>query len=228
MSRGALVLYRELSAGLTVAHTAPPHAEQLEALQRTCFPTLADAERFKTAHYLKHVELFPDGQFVVLDHDRVVGATTTLRLNFDFDHVDHTFAGIIQGGWLTSHQPGGAWMYGADICVAPSYRGRGLATALYAARQETVRRLGLKGQVTAGMLRGYGAVKDRLSAADYYGAVVAGTIEDPTLTFQLGIGFEPRGLLSNYVNDPVCGNFAALLVLDASARVPRAMHGPRP
>src|SRR5206468_9303788 len=133
-----------------------------------CFPTLADAERFKAEHYRTHLELFPDGQLVVLDRDTVVGATTTLRLDFDFDHVTHTFADIIQGGWLRSHQPDGEWLYGADIGVRPEYRGRGLATALYAARQEVVWRLGLKGQVTAGMMRDYGAVKHLVTADEYY------------------------------------------------------------
>src|SRR5919197_3251307 len=129
---------RKLPDGLPVLHTRPEHAQQLEALQRICFPTLAEAERFKAAHYLKHIDLFPDGQFVVLDGDRVVGATTTLRRHVDFDRVDHTFADLIQGGWLTSHEPDGDWLYGADVGVHPEYRGRGLATALYAARQETV------------------------------------------------------------------------------------------
>ena len=158
----------------------------------------------RRAHYRKHLELFPDGQFVVLDGDRVVGATTTLRLHFDFDHLNHTFADIIQGGWLTSHEPDGDWLYGADIGVHPAYRGRGLATALYAARQEAVWRLGLKGQVTAGMMRGYGAVKDRMTAAGLLrGASSPGRINDPTLSMQLGVGFEPRALLANYLNDPV-------------------------
>ena len=59
-----------------------------------------------------------------------------IRLHFDFAILDHTFADIIQGGWLTSHEPDGDWLYGADIGVHPDYRGRGLAQALYAARQE--------------------------------------------------------------------------------------------
>src|SRR5437868_3536284 len=183
--------YRRLSSGIAVLNTRPEHAPQLEELQRVCFPTLADSERFKAPHYLKHLELFPDGQFVVLDGDAVVGATTTLRLRFDFDHVTHTFADIIQGGWLTSHEPDGPWLYGADVGVDPAYRGRGLATALYAARQELVWRLRLRGQVTAGMIRDYGAVKDRISAQDYYDGVVAGRLEDSTLSMQLGVGFEP-------------------------------------
>ncbi len=211
--------YRRLPSGLVVLQSRAEHAAQLEELQRICFPTLDDAERFKAPHYLKHIELFPDGQFVVLDRDRVVGATTTLRLHFDFDHVDHTFADIIQGGWLTSHEPDGDWLYGADVGVHPDYRGRGLATALYAARQETVWRLGLKGQVTAGMIPGYGAVKDRIPAQDYYRDVVAGVVRDSTLSMQIGVGFEPRALLANYLNDPVCDNYSVLLVLGAEKDV---------
>jgi 4-aminobutyrate aminotransferase/(S)-3-amino-2-methylpropionate transaminase len=211
--------FRKFPDGLVVMHTRPEHAPALEALQRLCFPTLDDAERFKAHHYLKHLELFPEGQFVVLDGDRVVGATTTLRLHVDFDHVTHTFAEIIEGGWLTSHQPDGDWLYGADVGVDPAYRGRGLATALYAARQETVWRLRLEGQVTAGMIHDYGAVKDRMSAEEYYQGVVEGRIRDSTLSMQLGVGFEPRALLANYLNDPVCDNYSVLLVLGADKDV---------
>jgi GNAT superfamily N-acetyltransferase len=211
--------YRRLRDGLVVMHTRPEHAPQLEELQRLCFPTLDDAERFKAAHYLKHIQLFPHGQFVALDGDRVVGATTTLRLRFDFDHVDHRFADIIAGGWLTAHDPEGDWLYGADIGVRPEYRGRGIGTALYAARQEVVWREHLKGQVAVGMIRGYGAVKHRLSAEDYCQAVVEGRIADSTLSMQLHAGFEPRALVPNYLNDPVCDNYGVLIVLDADKDV---------
>ena len=108
-----------------------------------------------------------------------MAATATIRLHFDFADRSHTFADIIQGGWLTSHEPDGDWLYGADIGVHPDYRGKGLAQALYAARQELVWALGLKGQVTAGMMSGFGAVKHRMSAEDYYEGLVAGRINDP-------------------------------------------------
>ncbi len=213
---------RRLDTGLVVMHARPEHAEQLEALQLVCFPTLADEERFKARHYRRHLELFDEGQFVALDGERVVGATATIRMRFDFEHLNHTFADIIQGGWLTSHEPDGDWLYGADIGVDPDFRGRGLATALYAARQELVWRRGLKGQVTGGMLRGYGAVKGEMSAEDYYAGVVAGRIKDATLSMQLGLGFEPRALLKDYLQDPISDNYSALIVLDASQDVPGA------
>lgn len=214
--------HRRLATGIVIEQTRREHAAQLEELQRTCFPTLDDAERFKAAHYRKHIELFPDGQLVALDGDRVVGATTTLRLDFDFDHIDHTFAEIIEGGWLTSHDPHGAWLYGADIGVHPDYRGRGIAMALYAARQEVVWRHHLRGQVTAGMIRGFGAVKDRMTAEQYYQGVVERRISDPTLSMQLRVGFEPRALLANYLNDPICDNYSVLIVLGADKDVPGA------
>lgn len=217
-----------LPNGLVIARARPEHADELEDLQRVVFPTLADAERFKAAHYLKHLELFPEGQWVGLDGKRVVAATATLRLHFDFDDRTHTFADIIQGGWLTSHQPDGDWLYGADIGVHPDYRGKGLAQALYAARQEVVWALGLKGQVTAGMMSGFGAVKHRMSAEAYYEGLVAGRINDPTLSMQQRIGFEFRALLKNYLTDPICDNYSVLIVLDAAKDVPGAVRPKAP
>jgi len=213
-------LRHELSNGLVVASTAPEHAEQLERLQEIVFPTLAPEERFKAPHYRKHVEIFSDGQFVVLDRDRVVGMTSTIRMKFDFDHPGHTFGDVIQGGWLTSHDPEGDWLYGADLGTHPEYRKRGIARALYAARHEVVRRLGLRGQVTAGMPSGYGARKGEMSAQAYYEGLKSGAIRDPTLSAQMRVGFELCGLIPNYLNDPVCDNYGVCIVLDRDKDVP--------
>lgn len=222
-------LYRRRADGITITQARSEHAPQLEALQLSCFPTLDDAERFKARHYLHHLQLFAAGQIVALDGDRVVGATSTIRLDFDFAHLAHTFADIIQGGWLTSHNSGGAWLYGADISVSPEVRGRGIATSLYAARQELVCRLGLAGQITVGMMPGYGRVKDSISAEDYCAGVVSGAIYDPTLSMQIRAGFEPRALIANYLNDPACDHYGALLVLPRDKDVKSAWreNGPR-
>jgi len=229
---------RRFGDGLAVCRTGPEHAAQLEELQRVVFPTLAPAERFEARHYLRHLELFPDGQMCVVelcragpeepqsegpseadDRQRVVGMTSTIRMDLDLEHPAHTFADVIQGGWLTSHQPAGRWLYGADVGVHPAYRRRGIARALYAARQELVRRLGLAGQLTVGMPSGYGAVQDAMTAEQYYAELVAGARGDPTISAQLRIGFEPRGLIPRYINDPVCGGHGIVLVLPAGREV---------
>ncbi|HWO24804.1 MAG TPA: GNAT family N-acetyltransferase [Kofleriaceae bacterium] len=216
------ITIRRFSTNLAVCATGPGHAEALEELQRVVFPTLAPEERFRAPHYRRHIELFPAGQFCAVDLDAgglVVGMTSTIRRDIDLEHPAHTFAEVIQGGWLTSHEPAGRWLYGADLGVHPAYRGRSIARALYAARHEVARRLGLAGQLTVGMPSGYGAVKDQISAEQYYAELVAGTRRDPTTSAQLAIGFEPRGLIPGYINDPVCDRYGIVLVLPTEREV---------
>jgi GNAT superfamily N-acetyltransferase len=217
-----MTAYRRFGDGLVVCRTGREHVDQLAELQRIVFPTLAADERFEARHYLRHLELFADGQFCVVDShrgDRVIGMTSTIRMDFDFDHPDHTFAEVIQGGWLTSHQPAGRWLYGADIGTHPDYRKRGVARALYAARQDTVHALGLNGQVTVGMPSGYGRVAGAMTGEAYYAELVAGTRTDPTISAQLRIGFTIRALVPGYINDPVCGGYGVVLALPADHEV---------
>jgi GNAT superfamily N-acetyltransferase len=118
----------------------------------------------------------------------------------------------VDNNWLGNHDPQGAWLYGADIGVLPAYRGRGLATRLYQARHTLVQQLNLKGHLAGGLLRGYGPLKDRLSAEEYVAQVVARKLFDPTLSVQLNRGFVVYGILQNYVHDPECDGKAAFLV----------------
>lgn len=210
---------RMLRSGIVVMSSQPDHAEQLSALQDACFPTLAEEERFRARHYLRHIAMFPEGQFVALHGDRVVGMTSTIRVDTHVAEHDHTFAEVIEGGWLTSHNPQGEWLYGADIGTHPDFRGRGIARGLYAARQDTVQRLGLRGQVTVGMLRGYSVLTEPMALEAYYERVASGEHVDPTVSMQMHVGFEARGLIRDYISDPVCASAGARLVLDASKRV---------
>ena len=148
--------------------------------------------------------------------------TSSLRLDFDFEHTNHTLAEMIEGGWLTSHDPKGSWLYGADIGTHPDYRRRGIARGLYAARHDTVRRLGLRGQVTVGMLRGYGALKEQMSADEYYESMIEDERTDPTVSAQMKVGFRPRGLIRDYLNDPACDGYGVLLVFEADRDVETA------
>ncbi len=209
-----------LKSGIVITSTQPEHARQLERLQTIVFPTLAPELLFTAEHYLRHLDIFPDGQFVALHGEQVVGATSTVRLPYDHGHHKHpSFAEIIQGGWLTSHQPNGDWLYGADVSVHPHSRRMGIARGLYKARQDLVHRLGLKGQIAGGMLSGYGAVKDKMSAIQYFEALLMDKIVDPTLSAQRRVGFELKELLPNYLDDPVCDNYGVLIMLPAGRQV---------
>lgn len=201
--------------GFRVVLTAPEHAEALAALQGIVFPELDVAERFGARHYRRHLEVFPDGQFVAIPSTGApapVAATSTLRTDFDFDEPRHTFRQAIGGLGLEAHDPAGPWLYGADLGVHPDWRRRGIARALYEARRAAARRLRLRGEITVGLLNGYAAAADRMSARDYYCRLVAGELSDPTVSAQLRMGFRPEGLISGYVADTRCRGYGVLLV----------------
>lgn len=203
--------YKEIGDGLVVRHMQPADAPQLEELQKIVFPTLSEDELIRAEHYLRHLELFPEGQFVITDKDKVIGMTTTMRSLFNFSDYHHTFKETIGGGWLTNHNPDGDWLYGLDVGVHPAYRGKGLAKHLYRARHAVAKELGLHGQVTVGMMNGYGAVSNEMSGEEYYEELLQGKRTDPTLTPQMKVGFKPVALIPDYLNDPACGNYGVLI-----------------
>jgi GNAT superfamily N-acetyltransferase len=199
----------------SVVNSTAEMSADLEAIQRASFPTLAADEIITAGHYEAHIRRFPEGQFAVVTHEgRVVACSTDFRTQLDLDHIEHRYIDAVDRNWLGHHDPGGEWLYGADIGVLPEYRRRGLARRLYAARHALVRRLGLKGHVAGGMLRGYGAWKDRMGVHEYVARVMAGELVDPTLTAQLRCGFRVHGVIQNYVTDPTCDNKAAFIIWD--------------
>jgi hypothetical protein len=59
---------------------------------------------------------------------------------------------------------------------------------------------------------GYGAVAGEVGIDAYLADVVAGRRRDPTVSVQLGVGFEARGAIAGYLEDPICAGYGVLLV----------------
>ena len=209
-----------LPSGIIITRSQPEHVEALAILQRIVFPTLSEAEILTADNYRSHINIFPEGQFVALDGERVVGSTSTLRVNFDLNDPTtghHTFNETVAGGWFTSHLPDGEWLYGADMGTHPDYRRLGLGRAFYRVRQQLAREIGCKGQLIGGMLSGYQAVSDLMTVEQYYAEVVAGKRFDPTASVQQKLGFKFQSLLLDYIDDPLSGNASVMMTLDADS-----------
>ena len=188
-------------SNITITNTRSEHLAALAKHQQICFPTLDPAEWMREEHFASHLRLFPEGQHVALDGERVVGQSSTFRVRDDQVFRPHRFPDIIAGGFFTNHDPGGTWLYGADMSVHPDYRGLRISRLLYDARKELIRRLNLRGMVAGGMLPGYNARRDEMSVEEYVERVTRGELFDPTLTPQLRSGFVVRGILHDYIDD---------------------------
>lgn len=143
---------------------------------------------------------FPEGQFVAVHGERVVGYCATFRIDGQVALAPHTWAGITGGGFASRHAPDGEWLYGMEVCVDADYRGLRIGRRLYSARKRLCQRLGLRGIVFGGRLPDLARRIGRHGSAEaYVAAVVAGRQRDATLSFQLRNGFELLGLLDGYL-----------------------------
>jgi GNAT superfamily N-acetyltransferase len=194
-----------------ITNTRPDLIPQLVELQIVCYPTLADSSRFKARHFESHLRIFPAGQWVALDGERVAGMSAGFLYSFDFDQPHHSFDEIIDYGFFTRHDPHGQHFYWADVSVHPDYRGRGISRQLYDARKQFVRQHRLQGIVTGAMIPGFAHCKAAMDARTYVARVEAGEIFDPTLSVQLRQGFRVRGLLANYLPDSATDGWSVLI-----------------
>lgn len=199
-------------SGLRYVNLTGDLAEQCAALESAAFPH-ADPDELLTAEDIRaYARVFPEGFFVVLDGDKVVGQGAGIFVDFDFNHPQHRIADLTGENQCGNHDPGGDWYYGTDIVVHPEHRRRGIGRQLYVLRKDLVRRFGKLGIIAGGYMAGYVDHKHHLSAHEYLDKVLSAEIHDRTLTFQMENGFEIRALLENYLDDEGTDGYAALIV----------------
>jgi GNAT superfamily N-acetyltransferase len=188
------------------------YAPQCEALELASFPDTDPADLINEEDFRAYARIFPEGFFLCLDGDRVVGQGAGIFLDFDFDHPQHSIGEITGEHQCGNHDPEGDWYYGTDIVVNPAYRRRGIGKQLYELRKSVVRRYNKKGIIAGGHIVGFADHKHAMTASEYVEKVARREIYDATLTFQLDNGFEVRGVLADYIDEPALDNYAALIV----------------
>jgi len=162
-----------------------------------------------------HITRFPMGQMVAANQDgQLIGTSTSMRVSVDKALLPHTWSEISGYGTLSTHEPFGDALYGLDIAVVPDYQGYGVASALYEARLRLARKLGCKAFVAGARIPGYAAKADKLTPGEYVEKVKSGELFDPTLSKQIRLGFQIRGLLKDYFSDPETLNYAVLIYME--------------
>lgn len=143
---------------------------------------------------------FPEGCFVAVLDGRVVGYCASMQLPGQLALSRHDWDEISGNGFGSRHDPTGDWLYGYEMCVDPKVRGARIGRRLYEERRALAERLELTGIAFGGRMPGFSRARRKTATPeDYLEQVVAGRIHDPVIRFQLANGFEPIGVLHDYL-----------------------------
>jgi len=157
---------------------------------------------------------FPEGCFVALLDDEVVGYCATMQVAETLAFQDHDWDEITGNGFGSRHDPTGDWLYGYEMCVDPKVRGVRIGRRLYEERRALAEDRELTGIAFAGRMPNYRRSKRKVEGPeDYLEQVVAGKIHDPVLRFQLANGFEPERVMRGYLPEDKKSEANAVLMI---------------
>lgn len=216
-------------SGIVVRTTRP---EDISAIQAMCTAVYPGTPTWSRAQLESHLRVFPEGQFVAHSPDgELVGMAASLIILWDDYRMEQSWRDFTDHGMFTNHDPArGHTLYGAEVMTHPAWQGKGVGSALYAAREELVRRRELLRIRAGARLRGYHHYSAELSAEEYVVRVVGEELRDPTLSFQLHRGFEVLAVVSGYLlHDPESLGYAAVIEwLNEAVATPKDREGRDP
>ncbi|MFC4255354.1 GNAT family N-acetyltransferase [Altererythrobacter xixiisoli] len=184
-------------ARLEVRQAKPGDVAAIAALVRRAYDDLPPYTRSELRGQLNN---YGEGCFLAVLDGKVVGYCASMRLRGELALAQHSWDSITGNGYGSRHDPAGDWLYGYELCVDPKVRGTRIGRRLYEERRALAERLELKGIVFGGRMPNLARVWRRVDGPqDYLDRVVAGKLHDPVLRFQLANGFEPIGILENYL-----------------------------
>lgn len=199
------------NARLEVRQATPADVPGIVALVDRAYERISGYSRGMVRGQINN---YPEGQFVALYEGKIAGYCATMRLDERLALAPHSWDEITNDGFGSRHDPTGDWLYAYEMCVDPDLRGVRIGQRLYDIRKALAERLELKGIVLGGRMPGYSRHRRKVDGPqDYVDQVLAGKLRDPIVGFQLRNGFEPIGILKNYLpEDKASAGFAAHMV----------------
>lgn len=188
--------------------------EDIPALVELHFACYSDTpERLLDDSRLYEMQLaaFPEGQFLVEYHGRLIGYSTCLIVCLDDTIHPYKLDEITGASTFSTHDYGGDTLYGADIGVHPDFRGQGVASLLYDKRKHILEVYNLPRMLSYGRLTGYHKVAGKMDAKQYVNKVIEGKLTDSSLNAHLKNGYSVKRVLLDFTSDEASLNYAPLL-----------------
>lgn len=212
-----------MNGEVTVRAMTQADVDAVVALQPLAFPPPFDPELLWEADHLRrHLQVFPDGQFVAVHQGRIVASCSNTRIPEQLWQAHGSWSDTVGGPMLDSFDPEGTTLYGLDISVHPEHQGQGVGRKLYQARFRFVRQQGLLRYGTACRMPNFASGGEALglSLEEFAQRVVQGATTDRTLTPLLRMGLRFESVIRDYMDDAESGNAAALLSWQPDSGIP--------
>ncbi len=182
---------------LTLREATPADVDGIVALADRVYPNMPP---YTPGMIRGQINAFPEGVWVAEHGERIVGYCATIRLKGAVALRRHTWASATGGGYGSTHDPAGEYLYGYEVCVDSGMRRYRIGQRFYRARKRLAEHLGLKGIVIAGRMPGYGRrAREYPTPEAYVDAVLDQRVRDPVINFQRRNGFEVIGVLPGYL-----------------------------
>ena len=186
-------------ARLEVRHASLSDVPGIVALTKRAYK---DFVPYSAGEIRGQINNFPAGAFVAVLDDRIVGYCATMRLAEKLALGQHSWREITGAGFGSRHDPAGDWLYGYEMVVDSKARGTRIGRRLYEERRKLAEELELQGIAFGGRMPRYRTHRKKVTGPqDYLDKVIAGDLLDPVIRFQLANGFEPMGVLKQYLRE---------------------------
>lgn len=173
--------------------------KDIPQIQELSAKVYAKPRQYNKAQLRGQISHFPEGQFVAICHDKIIGYCSSLRISENLAMKKHSWREITGNGFCTTHKRDGDFLYGVDIFVDPAFRRMRIGDRFYKRRINLCKFLRLKGIIFAGRMPLFRKKYKEVDTGDkYLQAVLDKKIRDPVINFQLRHGFKILGVLSDY------------------------------
>ena len=206
----------------------PATSRDSKAIARLSAKVYGKDQAMSAANIRGQINNFPEGQFVAEYEGAIVGHCATLIVSQDVAFAPHSWSEITGDGFATRHDPHGDILYGMEVCVDPEFRRLRIGQRFYRKREELCQYFELKGIAFGGRLPGYARRRREYPDPEaYLEAVIERKVRDPVIAFQVSQGFQPRGILPDYLPEDAESGGNAVLMFWKNPLAPEQVNGRR-
>jgi ribosomal protein S18 acetylase RimI-like enzyme len=166
---------------------------------------------------------YPASQLVAVRDGQVVGCILSLLCRYEQFTQPQRMVDIYDPAQFAAHSAGGDSLFALEILVHSGCKRQGIGRLLNQALTAVLVGHNLRAFIGISRLSGYGALQADMAVETYLAQVVAGTLHDPSLSYNCANGMLPTQAVAGYYPaDTASAGYGAIVVQPNAHHVPAA------